>query len=462
MNKERFLFLLKAFILLSPLPYGCVARIWSPLFYLCLLLFSAFSLNLATRKETILFEYHTRKALMFLLIFIIVQMIPLPRFLLDLLSSKTVEILDRLGAMQTGFHSISVLPAETLGFLFRLFVVLFFFRVLIRIQFKLWEIYSLLNTFLVSVSIQALIGLVKYFQGNTHFFIFFKEVKVVPSERFLVGTIANPGHFSFYLELAVPVACVLLLVRLFSAKLREKEHSRLHSVQVRRDEVLLTVAVIVLAGSGIVLSGSRLGIVVLIMSLLLIACGLLYILSPPDMRRNIGMFTLGMALAVIVFAIFQGDTTFTNPHTMSGVSGYKAGTEKILGAFPLFGGGFGTFRYLYLLYDHGEVGWLTHAHNEFMETMAEGGILGGIIFLVPLGMMFASLFMMWTKRNHPEIRMVGMGILAALTAAAVHSFHDFALRIPANVFLVTLLAVLGFKLVTYKDRMLYHGNQSVY
>ncbi len=459
MSKERFLFFLKVFIILSPLPYGCVARIWSPLFYLCLLVFSAFSLSLVSRKEKILYGDYTRKALLFLFIFLVVQVIPFPRFMLNVLSSKTVEILDQISNAAVSFHSISVLPMETVGFLLRLFVILFFFRILLRVQFKLWEIYSVLNAILVSASIQVVIGLAKFFQGNTHFFVFFKKASVVPTDRVLVGTIANPSHFSFYLELAVPLACALLLIKVFSSRFKERVKAKLQSTRVRRDEFLSIVIFILMGTAGVVLSGSRIGIVVLVLSFFLMAAGFIYVLSAPEIRRNIGMITAGVALAMIVFAMVQAKTTFIDPHTMMEIGdGYKVQTQKVLDDFPVFGGGFGTFRYLYLLYDTGEAGWLTHGHNEYMETLAEGGIVGGTLFLVILGLMFASLFVMWTRRNHPEIRTLTLGILVALASAAIHSFHDFALRIPANIFLLTLLAVLAFKLVTYKDRMLYHGN----
>lgn len=461
MSKERFLFVLKAFIILSPLPYGCVSRIWSPLFYLSLLVFTAFSLNLVTKKENILFEAVTRKALLFLFIFFTVQVVPLPRFLLNLLSPKTIEILDRISITSINFHSISVLPMETVGFLFRLFVILLFFRILLRIHLKFWEIYSILYTILVSAAIQVVIGLIKYFQGNTHFFVLFQKVETVSTHRLLVGTIANPSHFSFYLELVAPLALVILLVKLFSVKFKEK--ARVQSSRIRRDELLLLVVFILLATAGIVLSGSQIGVVVLVMSAVLVAAGFLYILSVPDIRRKIGIIAAASAFVIIVFALVQAETTFINPHTMQETGDhYKGRTAEILKDFPVFGSGFGTFRYLYLLYDTGEVGWLTHSHNEYMESMAEGGVVGGTLLLFVLISLFTSLFVMWTRRNHPEIRTLTLGIVVSLTAASVHSFHDFALRIPANIFLLTLLAIIGFKLATYKDRMLYHGNKTIY
>ena len=51
MKKSLFLFLLKLFILLSPIPFGCVGRVFSPLFYLYLLILSFIGINLVSIKD---------------------------------------------------------------------------------------------------------------------------------------------------------------------------------------------------------------------------------------------------------------------------------------------------------------------------------------------------------------------------------------------------------------------------
>jgi len=119
--------------------------------------------------------------------------------------------------------------------------------------------------------------------------------------------------------------------------------------------------------------------------------------------------------------------------------------------FLMFGAGLGTYRYSYFLYDPDEGGnWSTHAHNDYLEILAEGGITGSILFFLLIGMIIYSIIRMWWARGHPEIKVLGIGIITSLFAVVFHSFFDFSLRIPANMFIFVLVLALGIKLVTYK------------
>jgi O-antigen ligase len=117
--------------------------------------------------------------------------------------------------------------------------------------------------------------------------------------------------------------------------------------------------------------------------------------------------------------------------------------------FPVFGTGLGTFKYAYFLYGH-EEGWVNHAHNEYLEALAEQGILTFVVLIALLSFLAYSLLRMWISRRHPEIKPAVLGVLTALFAAFFHSFFDFSLRIPANAFLFITLLALGLKLATHR------------
>jgi O-antigen ligase len=119
--------------------------------------------------------------------------------------------------------------------------------------------------------------------------------------------------------------------------------------------------------------------------------------------------------------------------------------------FPLFGSGFGTYRYAFFLYDVDEGGeWSTHAHSDYLEAAAEGGIIGSLLLFSLLAVLVYSIVKMWLSRKHPEVKMMGIGIISSLFAAALHSIFDFSLHIPANVLTFVLILVIGIKLTTYK------------
>jgi O-antigen ligase len=117
--------------------------------------------------------------------------------------------------------------------------------------------------------------------------------------------------------------------------------------------------------------------------------------------------------------------------------------------FPLFGTGLGTFKYAYFLYGK-EAGWVDHAHNDYVENLADMGALASAAFFALLAVLVFSLVRMWIRRRHPEVKPVVLGVLTALFAAFFHSFFDFSLRIPANAFLFLILLALGLKLVTHR------------
>jgi O-antigen ligase len=93
---------------------------------------------------------------------------------------------------------------------------------------------------------------------------------------------------------------------------------------------------------------------------------------------------------------------------------------------------------------------VTHAHNDYLENLADTGLLGFAVLSLLLLLLTFSLLRMWNARRHPEIKPVVLGVLVALFSAAFHSLFDFSLRIPANAFLLIMLLALGLKVVTHK------------
>ena len=134
-------------------------------------------------------------------------------------------------------------------------------------------------------------------------------------------------------------------------------------------------------------------------------------------------------------------------------------TISMVSDFPVFGTGFGTYRFSYYLYDTDEGGkWSTHAHNEYLETLAEGGVLGGTLFFIPLFLYVYSIIKMLGKRRHPDVKILGIGVMTSFFAAAFHSFFDFSLRIPSNIFILVLIAGLGVQIAMYKRRFYNKGD----
>jgi O-antigen ligase len=123
-------------------------------------------------------------------------------------------------------------------------------------------------------------------------------------------------------------------------------------------------------------------------------------------------------------------------------------TVEIIKDFPLTGTGLGTYLYAYPMYEtrfSGEM--LEHAHNDYLELLAEGGVIaGGLIIVVAFGAL-AWLFSRWTRRNDHLVRGVGLGCLAGIAAILIHSLTDFNLHITANAVLFVTLYALAMRII---------------
>lgn len=449
MNKKTFLLLIKVLILLSPLPFGCVGRIWSPLFYLVVLILSFFGLKLTGKEETFLYEKRARFCVYLIFGFIVFQLLPLPRFLLNVISPGTLGIIDVLKSAPSSFHSISVLPAETLMFGLRLFVLVFFFYVSVKIDLGKSEIFSLINVMIVSSVVQTIFGFFKLIQGNRLFYLFFYEDRS-PSPH-LTGTIANPDHFSFYLEMTLPLAVAVILARSLFIDPHTLFREKLSSLLANKKEFILSTLPIFLIGAGIMLTGSGVGITILLLSLFLLGSFSFYFSKSHHFRHNIrAVFTI-IVILIIIIGLQKSLGTFMKSYNGNfNCFACWSNSIKLFSGFPLFGTGFGSYKYIYLLYDTEGSGWITHTHNDYLETFTEGGIGGGLLFLLPIVWVLVSLFRMWWVRRNPKVKAIGLGALAACFSVGFHSIFSFALRVPAISFLFVLIMVLGIKMVTYK------------
>jgi O-antigen ligase len=116
----------------------------------------------------------------------------------------------------------------------------------------------------------------------------------------------------------------------------------------------------------------------------------------------------------------------------------------LVASSPLVGSGLGAFHDAYPRFKRGNGSVrVEHAENDYLETLAETGILGLAFALFAL----VSLLRAPTRALEPGpdrvLRAIESGALAALVALAAHSTLDFNLRIPSNGALAALAAALA-------------------
>jgi O-Antigen ligase len=111
---------------------------------------------------------------------------------------------------------------------------------------------------------------------------------------------------------------------------------------------------------------------------------------------------------------------------------------------PLLGHGLGSFAEAFPRYktSNGELR-VEHAENDFLEMLAEGGLLGLGLALTAAGLAVSAIARGLRRQRDRLLRGIGIGSLAGLIALLVHSAFDFNLRIPSNATLFALLAALA-------------------
>jgi hypothetical protein len=447
MSKKALRIALQVLILISPLPLGCVGGPWLPL---CFLLFAGFAF-FAFLGPRAPYKFLYQRPMRFLAIAFFVllawQLLPLPIFLLKWLSPGVPRVLENLSGSLQAFHSLSLIPAETILAAARFLVYAVFFIALLRVDWDKKDIFIIFGTAIVSGVAQAVFGLLKLGEGNSKFFLFFMPDNHMP--EFLRGTIYNPDHFAFYLELLFPLALGLLFARLHVFDPGQSLKEKILHIAEDRPVILLFLAPVILAGA-IYLTGCRSGIAVLVFSTLFFAQMSVYLRINFNFRKHLRLvFILATLLAVFIGLQSTLDKFLSGSYLENNRVDYWGNTLAMSRDFPLFGTGLGTFRYAYYLYGK-ETGLVDHAHNEYVESLSDMGALAFVVFFALLAFLAYSLLRMWIARRHPEVKPVVLGVLTALFAAFFHSFFDFSLRIPANSFLFIILLALGLKLVTHR------------
>ncbi|MFC2166143.1 O-antigen ligase family protein, partial [Acidobacteriota bacterium] len=129
-------------------------------------------------------------------------------------------------------------------------------------------------------------------------------------------------------------------------------------------------------------------------------------------------------------------------------------TVELIKNYPLFGTGLATYVYAYTKYEKIYIPNLVdHAHNDYLEIVAEVGLIGGGCLIVFAFGFAVFLFLRWVKRRDYFVRGVGLGCLMGIVSILLHSLTDFNLHIPANaVYFVTLYA-LAFSVLNHKQKV---------
>ena len=110
---------------------------------------------------------------------------------------------------------------------------------------------------------------------------------------------------------------------------------------------------------------------------------------------------------------------------------------------PVFGFGPGNYGQIYEEYRKRMLAVrieMVHAHNEYLELLAEYGLVGGVLVLCVLISISVQMIRLIRTSPRPYHALPAVALLGALAGTAVHGFFDFELHIFPNAMMLALLA----------------------
>lgn len=288
--------------------------------------------------------------------------------------------------------------------------------------------YRVLTWFLIVFGfLVAVEGIIQYFTSSGT--IYWLRQLNAGGQPF--GPFVNRNHFAGFMELLAPIGLAFLAFR-----------------GVRRDMVTLVGLFTLVPLGAIFLSASRGGVVAFLIEVAILAA--LFIFRGPQKVRIIpavafvliGIAVIGWLGATRAAGRFlpnqPGEATFYRRLSM-----FK-GASRIFRDHPLTGTGLGTLVVVFPRYETDYDGKLVdHAHNDYVETLADLGIPGGLFALIFLGTLFRKgLVALESEQSHFSFAFHAAA-LTACTGLLLHSLVDFNLQIPSNALIFLIQAGLA-------------------
>jgi len=272
----------------------------------------------------------------------------------------------------------------------------------------------------------------------------------------------NKNHFAFLMEMAIGLITGLIV-----------------GGGVRRELVLLLAAAVALMWTGLILTSSRGGLLSSLAQIVFLSTMLLWRRATKQSAGNqvvrssfrlavsalalstllvavvaVGALWLGGDLLVARLSALPGEikSESTEPHAGVKRREVWAATWQLIKTHPLAGSGLGAYSVAITRFHDASGKWTPEAaHNDYLELLAAGGLLGtGLI-------VWFGLIVMRSARRvilHAE-KFRGAAALGAMTGifgVMVHNFVDFGLHVTAN-------AVIFIALTVIAAREIHSGNR---
>lgn len=264
------------------------------------------------------------------------------------------------------------------------------------------------------------------------------------------GPFVNRNHFAGWMLMVLPLAIGHARAVFEAARRPERGAGAgawlrwLATPQASR--FAFVVCAVFVMGTALVMTRSRSGLASFTLTLAVLAA----LMARRATRRATRWMVAAGAVAVVLGAVVWSGTADTVDRFSSASVDMAArlaawqDTLRIIGDFPWFGTGVGTYGLAMLIYQTSfRETMFMQAHNDYLQLAAEGGLLLGVPVVIALVLIGRRV---WTRLRHgvddPRVRWIRIGAVAGLAGIAAQSLVEFSLQMPGNAALfVVLLAI---------------------
>jgi O-antigen ligase len=357
--------------------------------------------------------------------------------LLPMLALSALAFLQTLSIGSSNVWSaISADPFQSRFFALQMLALTVFLALLYRYASTERRVRVLVYTILGVAVASAVFGLLRHTtQHETGF--------VLPLLRQNQGyaQFVNKNHFAYLMEMAFGLGLGILIAG-----------------GIKRDQVLLYLALLLPIWTGLVLANSRGGILAMLAQVLVAALMLLSVQTSGIARSSVVKVVLIVVLgAGVLFGTFLvgGDRLASNFEAATSEFSTETSTDgasrneiwraslKMFAAHPILGVGLGGYWTGITAY-HDASGRMTpqEAHNDYLELLSSGGLIGFAI-----GVWFVVMMVRMIRKNlsvdNGFKRAVRFGAVLGLAGVAAHSLVDFGLHILINAMVFITLVMLS-------------------
>jgi len=368
--------------------------------------------------------------------------------LCGLIMLAVVQLLPFGGSFETAGtsaapRSLSLDPYATRFTLLQLLPLFIYFAATLVFVNSPQRLRLLARTIIIFGFLLAGLGLMQYFTDPRMIY----WVRAAPTHSVPFGPFFNSHHFAGYMELTLALPLGLLM-----------------SGAVPGERRLLYGFAVAMMGIALIMTGSRGG------TLSFVAEAFFVTVVSSFARRRQGKtedaekrkgwvravalrLVLGTLLLLALFTsllFFGGEAalnrlagTVSAEDPSNGRLHYWRSTLDMIRDHPLAGVGLGAFGVAYTRYDPSNGFYrLEQAHNDYLQLLADGGVLGASLGLVFIILLFYRGLTCAQSSDHFR-RGIAVGALAGCFAVLIHSFFDFSLHTTSNALLFLVLAALA-------------------